>query len=81
MKMFLSLILLFICSAIFGQTVPPAEPVNIWHLIWAVVVPIIAGLWEVVVRIIPTVGNHSWIQKVIEILLWLSTKLNNQKKK
>lgn len=57
------------------------EPVNVWHIIWSIVVPIIAGLYEVIVRIIPTVKNYSIIGKIIEIILWISNFLNNKKKK
>jgi hypothetical protein len=79
MKILLCFLFCFITSALFGQTVP-AEPVNLWHIITVFVIPILAGLWEVIVRIIPTTANWSWIQKVIEILLWISTKFNRKKK-
>jgi len=80
MKTLICLLCLFIAPALFAQTVP-AEPVNLWHLIWTVIVPIVAGLYEVIVRIIPSVNNYSFIGKIIEILLWLSNFLNNKKKK
>jgi len=80
MKIFFCFILMFFTSALFAQT-EPAVPVNVWHTIWAVVIPIIAGLYEVIVRIIPSVKNYSFIGKIIEILLWLSNFLNNKKKK
>jgi hypothetical protein len=73
------LIIFFFLSS-FSQ-VEPTTPVNVWHIVWAVVVPIIVGLYEVIVRIIPTVGNYSFIGKIIEILKWLSDFLNNKKKK
>jgi hypothetical protein len=57
------------------------EGLTIWQIILTVVIPIIAGLYEVIVRIIPSVGNYSFIQKIIEILLWLSEFLNRKKKK
>jgi hypothetical protein len=44
-------------------------PVNLWHLVWTIVVPVIAGLYEVIVRVIPSVKNYSFIGKIIEILL------------
>jgi len=80
MKIFLSFLFMFFTSVLFAQTLP-AEPVNIWHILWSIVVPIIAGLYEVVIRVIPTVKNYSIIGKIIEILLWVSNFLNNKKKK
>jgi hypothetical protein len=80
-NLFCFLLLILVSLVASGQTVPPAEPVNVWHIIWTIVVPIIAGLYEVIVRIIPTVQNYSFIAKIIDILLWLSNFLNNKKKK
>ena len=74
--------LTLLCLLFFFQVIPdPAQPVNVWHLIWTIIVPIVAGLYEVIVRIIPSVKNYSFIGKIIEILLWLSNFLNNKKKK
>jgi hypothetical protein len=75
------IVLLWLPSLLLSQTVEPDQPVNVWRIIWTIVVPIIAGLYEVIVRIIPTVGNYSFIGKIIEILLWISNFLNNKKKK
>jgi hypothetical protein len=47
---------------------------------WHIVVAIIVGVYEVLVRAIPTVGNHSIIAKIIEILKWMSDTFNNNKK-
>lgn len=71
---------MFFTSVLFAQA-EPATPVNLWHIVWTIVIPIIAGLYEVIVRIIPSVTNYSFIGKIIEILLWLSNFLNNKKKK
>ncbi len=54
---------------------------NVLQIIVTIVIPILAGLYEVIVRVIPSVGNYSFIQKIIEILLWLSEFLNRKKKK
>lgn len=80
MKISMCFISMAMCSVLFAQT-EPAAPVNLWHIVWAIVIPIIAGLYEVIVRIIPTVKNYSFIGKIIEILLWISNFLNNKKKK
>ena len=44
------------------------------------IVVLIAGIYEVVIRAIPTVGNYSFIGKIIDILKWLSEFLNRKKK-
>lgn len=50
-----------------------------WHLI-GVIVAIVIGIYDVLVRIIPTVGNWSVIAKIIDILKWLSDYFNRKKK-
>ncbi len=52
-----------------------------FHLTWHTIVAILAGVYEVIVRLIPTVSNYSWIGKIIDILKWLSDFLNRKKKK
>jgi hypothetical protein len=47
-----------------------------WHLILG----IILGIYEVVVRVIPTVGNISILNIIIQLLDWLNTHLNVTKK-
>jgi len=52
-----------------------------WFLAhWHVIVAIILGLYEVIVRIIPTVGNISLLHLIITVLQWLSDHLNVTKK-
>ena len=77
-KLVASIILMFLIPVLlFAQVVEP-EPFKVtWHL----VVALLAGVYEVVSRIIPTVKNYSFIAKVIEILLWVSNFLNRKKKK
>jgi len=48
---------------------------------WQIVIAIIVGLYEVIVRIIPTVGNKSLLKIIIDLLKWLSDHLNISKKK
>lgn len=64
-----------VTTLIFGQTTEP-EKVNVWRLIWATVVPILIGIYEVVKRIIPSVADHTIIGKVLDILTWLSDFFN-----
>lgn len=53
------------------------EPI---HFTWQLIVALLAGIYEVVVRLIPTVTNYSFIGKIIESLVWLSNFLNRKKK-
>jgi len=47
---------------------------------WHAVVAIIIGVYEVIARIIPTVGDISILGKIIMFLKWISDNLNNFKK-
>lgn len=47
-----------------------------WHLI----IGIIVGIYELFVRLIPTVANLSLIKIIIDLLKWLSDNLNVTKK-
>ena len=77
-KLVVFIILMFLIPVLlFAQVVEP-EP---FKLTWHLVVALLAGVYEVVSRIIPTVKNYSFIEKVIEILLWVSNFLNRKKKK
>lgn len=69
------LVVFFFLSAI-AQIEP--EP---FKLTWHVIVAILAGVYEVIARLIPTIKNYSFIGKIIEILLWISNFLNRKKKK
>jgi hypothetical protein len=51
-----------------------------WHLI-GIIVAVIIGVYDVLARLIPTVGNWSIIAKIIDILKWLSDYFNRTKKK
>ena len=48
---------------------------------WQELIAIIIGIYEVIARLIPTVGNISLIAKIIALLKWLSDNLNRTKKK
>jgi len=77
LTLLLCLLFMFMFPSLFSQTMEP-EPFKVtWHLI----VALLAGIYEVVARTIPTVKNYSFIAKIIEILLWLSNFLNRKKKK
>ena len=42
-------------------------------------VALLTGIYEVVIRVIPTVANYSIIGKIIDGLKWLSEFLNRKK--
>lgn len=44
-----------------------------------IIAALVAGIWEVVGRIIPSIGQITVIGKVIEILSWISNFLNRKK--
>jgi len=75
-RLITSLLLFFVfCS--FVQDGDP-EP---FKFTWHTLVLIIAGFYEVLARLIPTVKDISLLGKIIEILLWISNFLNVKKKK
>lgn len=47
---------------------------------WHAIIAIIIGVYEVVSRVIPTVGDISLLGKVIALLKWISDNMNNFKK-
>lgn len=47
---------------------------------WKIVISIILGIYEVLVRFIPTVGTWSILSWIIKLLQWLSDMLDNRKK-
>ncbi len=54
------------------------EPI---HITWQLVVAILFGLYDVIVRLIPSIPiKYSWIAKIIDILKWVSEFLNRKKK-
>jgi len=74
-KNFLLLVGFFVLCSFQTQEQPHTK------LTFAVIIALLAGLWEVVVRVIPTVSNYSWIAKIIDILVWISDFLNRKKVK
>jgi hypothetical protein len=47
-----------------------------WHLILA----LILGAYELVIRLIPTVGNYSLLGIIVKLLQWFNDNLNVTKK-
>jgi len=50
--------------------------INNWHAVIAIII----GVYEVIARIIPTVGDITILGKIIMFLKWISDNLNNFKK-
>jgi hypothetical protein len=80
-KFFLSLLtvasILVACTLIVDADTVISTPIP--SSIWSYVVGILLSIYEIVVRIIPTVANISVIHWIITILKWLDVHLNNQK--
>jgi hypothetical protein len=47
---------------------------------WHIAISLIVGLYELVVRLMPTVGNYSLLKIIVDLLKWLSDHLNVTKK-
>ena len=77
-KKFIPLILLasFLLLTSFFQVDP--EPIK---LKWYIVLPIILGLYDVIVRLIPMVNDISWLSWIIKLIAFLNEFFNRKKKK
>jgi hypothetical protein len=80
-KFFLSLLtvacILVACTLIVDADTVISTPIP--SSIWSYVVGILLAIYEIVVRIIPSVANISVIHWLITILKWLDDHLNNTK--
>jgi len=72
---FLVLAVIFIVFCAFQD--PSPEPI---HLTWKIIVPIILGLYDVIVRFIPTIIDLSWLSWIIKAIAFLNEFLNRKKK-
>lgn len=70
--------ILFLLAIVLLSSFAPAEsePVT---LTAPIILAILTGIWEVVGRIIPSVGQITVIGKVLDILSWISNFLNRKK--
>lgn len=68
-------LLLLVLSVSF--TAVDTEPLS---LTLPLILALVAGIYEVVIRLIPTVGQYALIGKIIDILKWLSDFLNRKKR-
>jgi hypothetical protein len=71
--------LFFLLVALLLSSFAPVDPVT-FKLTFVTIMAIVTGVWEIVGRAIPSVGQITVIGKIIEILNWLSNFLNNKKK-
>jgi len=70
----LILLLVVILLSSFTTTAPATFSID-----FVTIMAIIAGIWEVIGRLLPSVGQITLIGKLIEILSWLSNFLNHKK--
>jgi hypothetical protein len=70
-------VFLLLLAILLSSFVTP-DPVT-FKLNFVTIMLIITGIWEVIGRAIPSVGQITVIGKIIEILNWLSHFLNNKK--
>lgn len=74
MKTIFCLIFLLVLTS-FAQVEPEPVKITFW-----LIVALLAGIWEVIGRLVPSVGQITIIGKIIEILVWISNFLNRKKK-
>lgn len=70
--------ILFLIALLLFSGFAPAEPEKVVISI-PLLIAIITGVWEVIARLIPTVGHIGLIGKIIEILNVLSNFFNRTK--
>jgi len=75
MKKYLFLLFTVLLFSSFAPEAVPATKIGI-----PLVLAILTGLWELVGRLIPSVGQITVIGKILEILSWISNFLNRKKK-
>ena len=73
MKILLLFSLLIFLCAFDPATVGPIK------ITIPLILALIVGFYEVIVRLVPTVGQWGLIGKIIDILKWLSDFLNRKK--
>lgn len=70
--------LILLIALVLVCSFAPAEPVP-FKITWYLVIAFVVGIYEVIVRLIPSIGQNGIIGKIIDILKWLSDFLNNHK--
>jgi len=71
------IILLLLVGILLSSFTPEQLPT--FKLTLPLILAFIVGIWEVVIRLIPTAGQYAVIGKIIDILAWLSNFLNRKK--
>jgi hypothetical protein len=69
-------VLYFLLLTLSSFALNAMEPI---HVTIPLVLAILTGIWEVIGRLIPSLGQITAIGKIIEILNWLSNFLNRKK--
>jgi len=76
-RLILILVLLSPSLVMFAQD-PEPDP---FKLTWKIILPVLLGLYEVIVRFIPTVNDLSWLSWIIKAISFLNDFLNRKKRK
>jgi hypothetical protein len=72
-------IIVFLLAFLLFSSFAPDQAVA-FKLTFSLILAFIVGLWELVIRLIPTAGQYGVIGKIIEVLSWLSNFLNRKSK-
>lgn len=70
--------LLLLLAFVLLCSLAPAESEPL-KITWYLIIAFIVGVYEVIARLIPSVGQNGVIGKIIEILNWISNFLNRSK--
>jgi len=74
----LGMMLIFVALCSFYQDPTQPEPI---HFTWKLIIALVLGLYDVVVRLIPTINDWSWLSWIVKLLNFLNEFFNRKKKK
>lgn len=77
-KFVLMTVLLLVTVLLVAQS---TETATGFKITWQLVITVLAGIYELLSRIVPTSKSWSIIGKVLEFLTWLSKIFDNKKQK
>lgn len=77
-KLFFIAVLMMLTLALTAQDSITPEA---FKITWSLVITVLAGIYEILSRIVPTNKTWSIIGKILEFLTWLSNIFDNKKQK
>lgn len=78
--LFLELVCIFLLIACSSISIPGLNSAGSGDpSIWSFVLALVLALYEIIIRLVPTVGNYSFVHTIIRFLKWISDNLNNKK--